>query len=178
MVVIYTGGRGRPPLRHRRGLEMESSHQNLHIYKRKYLCYTVCATQLNEAIYRGSVFPYGKNTCSCFAFSCGLSKVVSQQSELCVFRCVASAAHLFIFGGSRNEKNTCHFVIRSADSGVCASERSFRSGKNRLRHHRRLHMDADRRPSDHFGRGSNGKLFVCVIQTSSVENGNHHFGNH
>ena len=70
------------------------------------LCYTIVATQLNIAVHRESVFIFfGKNAFSILAFSCGLLKVVSQQSELCVFRCVASAAHFFIFMISNGGKD-------------------------------------------------------------------------
>lgn len=62
------------------------------------LWYNNLATQLNIwTNYRRSVFCFGKSTLSILAFSCSLSEVVSQQSELCVFQCVASAAYFFFF---------------------------------------------------------------------------------
>ncbi len=48
--------------------------------------FTVFTAQISHEI---------KKLPSILTFSCGLLKVVSQQSELCVFRCVASAAHFF-----------------------------------------------------------------------------------
>ena len=63
------------------------------------LCYTIFATQLNIwTNYRRGVFNFGKNTFSILAFSCSLSEVVSQQSELCVFRAMTSVVALFYFG--------------------------------------------------------------------------------
>jgi len=53
------------------------------------LCYTIFATQLNIwTNYGRRVFIFGKNAFSILTFSCSLSEVVSQQAELCVFRCV------------------------------------------------------------------------------------------
>ncbi len=53
---------------------------------------------------RNKIFPYSasvyfyfsKNACSLFAYLQYDGNVVSQQSELCIFRCVASAAHFFV----------------------------------------------------------------------------------
>lgn len=46
---------------------------------------------------------FGKNAGSISACLNVLQKVVSQQSELCVFRCAASAAH-FLFAAEQNCK--------------------------------------------------------------------------
>ena len=55
-------------------------------------------------------FYYGKNTGSFFARLLTLAKVVSQQLELCVFRCVASAAH-FLFWGKNTMKKTLATIL-------------------------------------------------------------------
>ena len=70
-------------------------------------------------------FYFGKNACS-FQHTFGVSGVVSQQSELCIFRCAASAAH-FLLGG--NEMVKLYFkkllftilfvVIFALLSGIC-----------------------------------------------------------
>ena len=60
------------------------------------ICYTVLATQVNINQLPRMYFYLGKNACSVFAFLGIGRKLVSQQSELCIFRCVASAAH-FLF---------------------------------------------------------------------------------
>lgn len=48
------------------------------------------------AIRKGSCFYFGKNASSVLAIPFELLEVVSQQLELCVFRCVAFAAHFFV----------------------------------------------------------------------------------
>ena len=55
------------------------------------------ATQLNITNYRGSVFIFGKNTFSFLAFSYGLSKVVSQQSEYVFFGAYDFGCAHFLF---------------------------------------------------------------------------------
>ncbi len=41
-------------------------------------------------------FYFGKNACSISHTCAKCEEIVSQQSELCVFQCVASAAHFFV----------------------------------------------------------------------------------
>ena len=58
-------------------------------------CYTILATQLNIRHSTREVFLFVKNTFSILAFSCSLSKVVSQQLELCVFCALTLVGALF-----------------------------------------------------------------------------------
>ena len=52
------------------------------------LCYTVCATQVNNVLFVGEVFLFLVKTHSLkLTFSYGLQTCVA-QAELCVFRCV------------------------------------------------------------------------------------------
>ena len=72
------------------------------------------ATQLNRVNYGRSVFYFGKNTFSLFSYSLVVCrKVVSQQSEQCVFRCVASCSALFVFYSLKgNTIMKKHFTLK------------------------------------------------------------------
>ena len=60
----------------------------------------------------GEVFFYlGKSTFSILAFSCGFVKVVSQQSELCVFRCADFGWRTFYYLEEKMFDFICLVVI-------------------------------------------------------------------
>jgi len=80
--------------------------------------------------YRGSVFYFGKNTFSLLAFSCSLSEVVSQQSELCVFRAQLRLRTFYFLGdvadGERDMQNLQAFC-----AALCVLRRQISLGKLR-----------------------------------------------
>ena len=78
------------------------------LYKLLDLWYNIPATQLNMILRLVCILFFGKNACSFFAYLLSVSKVVSQQSELCVFRAQLRAAHflfaLILFSETKNTK--------------------------------------------------------------------------
>lgn len=79
----------------------------LGLYKKVFIWYNVPATQLNIDTCQRCAYYLGKNAYSFFAYLFAVSKVVSQQSESCVFRARLRAAHfLFVILACNEEKCT------------------------------------------------------------------------
>ena len=113
----------------------------------------------HNRIFPGSAsvyFTFGKNACSLFAYLQYEGKVVSQQTELCIFRCVASAAHFFILRRKMKNETGIH---KKSGNRTCRHPAAHRRPPCRLCRHRAAVMEPRQPAHPHRRRGNKRYLW-------------------